>query len=505
MKAFLRAMTTVLLLSVLSTAAMAASPKREMRGAWLHIVGNSQMQTMTSAQIQEWFTSTIDTLKKAGCNTVFFQVRPCADAFYPSEIEPWTRYLTGEQGKAPDPFWDPLQFMIDLCHSRGMELHAWLNPYRVTTTSKDKLASDHIYKKNPGIFVKYGDQIYFDPGEPESREHILKVVRDIVTRYDVDGIHFDDYFYPYPVNGKDFPDSKSFAKYAADQGFDKKHKDDWRRNNVTTLMAEVNTTVKSIKPWVRFGVSPFGIHRNIGETPDGSRTNGLSGYSALYADTPLWAKRGYVDYLAPQLYWKIGHKLADYETLINWWDDLMLPGHLYIGQSIETFSEKDLRNPKTTQMARKMELVRELPSVDGNIWWPGWSIATNEIHIKDSLSTRYQKVPALLPAYTGIDNVSPDCVEAWISHVSGRIRWMAEPTDDVLQQPHFYIVYRLGEDNDADDARACTKAENIYMITRETSFTPDKPSSGHVDRYVVTVVDRCWNESTPSQVVEVSQ
>lgn len=499
MKAVLKSILTFLLLALCVSAA-AANPKREMRGAWLHIIGNSEMQKMTPEQVKDWLTATVDKLEAAGCNTVFFQVRPCADALYPSEIEPWTRYLTGTQGKAPEPFWDPLQFMIDLCHSRGMELHAWLNPYRVTSTSKDQLAPEHIYNKHPEWFVKYGGQTYFDPGEPESRKHIVKVVSDIVTRYDVDGIHFDDYFYPYPVDGKDFPDSKSFEKYAADQGFDKKHKDDWRRNNVTMLIAEVNSAIKSIKPWVRFGVSPFGIYRNIDETPDGSRTRGLSGYASLYADSPLWARQGFVDYVAPQLYWKIGHKLADYEVLINWWNDLDLPGHLYIGQSIETFNEPDIVNPKTTQMAKKIELVRELPNVDGNIWWPGWSIASNEIGIRDSLAMKYQCTPALLPAYTDIDNVAPEGVEAWISHTSGRIRWIAGPTEDVMQQPHFFIVYRFRDDEESD----ITKPENIFKITRDTSFVPEMPAEGHTDRYVITAVDRCWNESLPSEPVEVS-
>lgn len=494
-----RTASAFIILLALCVSTAAANPKREMRGAWLHIVGNAEMQTKSAEQIRDWLTTTVDRLKDAGCNTVFFQVRPCADAFYESELEPWTRYLTGVQGKAPEPLWDPLQFMIELCHSRGLELHAWLNPYRVTTSSRDRLSPGHLWHEKPELFVKYGDQLYFDPGEPESRVHILRVVSDIVSRYDVDGIHFDDYFYPYPVRGQDFPDSKSFAKYAEGQGFDKNHKDDWRRNNVTMLMGEVNAVVKDIKPWLRFGVSPFGIHRNISETPDGSLTNGLSGYASLYADTPLWARKGYVDYLAPQLYWKIGHKLADYETLIRWWDALDLPCHLYIGQSIETFKEADIQNPGTTQMAAKMELVRELSAVDGNIWWPGWSVSDNTDGIRDSLSVKYQYTPALLPAYTEIDANAPDAVEAWLSHVSGRIRWLAEPTDDVMQQPHFFIIYRFSDDEEVDIA----KAENIFRITRDISFLPDPPSPGHTDRYIVTVVDRCWNESPPSQVIEV--
>lgn len=489
---------TIILAALLSLSALASSPKREFRGAWLHIVGNTSFAGMSSSEVQDYLCATLDSLVIAGCNAVFFQVRPEADACYPSPLEPWTRYLTGVQGKAPEPFWDPLQFMIEQCHSRRLELHAWLNPYRVTVKAGEQLSEGHIYYEKPELFVKYGDQLYFNPGEPGSREHILAVIKDIVSRYDVDGIHFDDYFYPYPIKGKDFNDAETFRKYAAAQGFSKEQKGDWRRNNVTTLIAEVNAAVKEIKPWVRFGVSPFGIHRNISEGPDGSLTNGLSGYSELFADTPLWAREGYVDYLAPQLYWKIGHKAADYETLANWWNEQELPGQLYLGQSIETFSEKDLQNPSTTQMRRKMELSRELPGIQGNIWWPGWSIAENICNIKDSLSTIYQKHPAFLPAYVDIDGVAPERVEAWLSHVSGQVRWITGPVDDPMQEAMYFAVYRFEADEEPD----ISKIEKLYMLTVDTSFMPEPADVEAGRRFVITVLDRCWNESEPSEPVQ---
>ncbi|MDO5443253.1 MAG: family 10 glycosylhydrolase [Bacteroidia bacterium] len=488
-----------LLTAVLLSTSMYAQqlPKREFRGAWLHIVGNSEMKSMEQGEIRDWLSSTLDDLKAAGCNAVFFQVRPQADAFYISGLEPWTRYLTGVQGKAPDPLWDPLQFMVEQCHVRGMELHAWLNPYRVTSTAKDELAEGHIYKRKPELFKRYGSQIYFDPGEPESREHVVAVVRDIVERYDVDGIHFDDYFYPYPENGKDFPDNDTFTEYGPSQGFGKGRKDDWRRHNTAQLIHEVNEAVKSIKPWVRFGVSPFGIHRNAGDTPDGSgsATNGLSCYHQLYADAPGWAKAGDVDYLAPQLYWKIGHKLADYEVLVKWWNAQNLPGHIYIGQSIETLGEPDLKDKSKTQLERKMELTRTLPGISGNVWWPGWSISSNAVGIADSLSRTFQKHIALLPAYTDIDSIAPEPVkDVWYRRSKGLIRWEVEPTDDPLQEVHFFVIYRFGEyaNDDFDDPA------NIFAVTRDNWFTP--PGAG---RYAVTVVDRCWNESAPSDIITI--
>ena len=476
-------------------------PKREFRGAWLHIVGNQQIRTMSREQVQQWFDATLDALQSMGCNAVIFQVRPQADAFYASELEPWSRFLTGEQGVAPDPFWDPLQYMVDACHARGMELHAWLNPYRVTSNDREQLCPEHLYFKKPEIFRRYGKQLYFDPGEPESVAHTVKVIADIVTRYDVDAIHFDDYFYPYPEKFEEFHDDASFSKYAAAQGFEYWQKGDWRRHNVETLIRAVNDTIKAVKPWVRFGISPFGIHRNRKDTPDGSgsETSGLSNYEQLFADVPAWADKGYIDYVAPQLYWRIGHPAADYDVLIHWWNDRACKGHLYIGQSIGTFSEPDLDNPAVTQTARKMQLVRSLPNVDGNIWWPGWTLAQPVdagFSLRDSLQAVYQRFPALIPAYTDLDAVAPEPV-ASVS-VSGRgLSWKPVRTDDVLQQPHFYVVYRF----DAGEPVDLSQAGRIVKVTRDTHYKPaDRRNGRHC--YVVTVVDRCWNESEPSKAIK---
>lgn len=497
---------TIALLTLLTIGDLFAQepPKREFRGAWLHVVGNQQIKTMTREQVQQWFTNTLDQLEACGCNAVIFQVRPQADAFYDSKLEPWSRFLTGVQGQAPDPYWDPLQFMIDECHSRGMEIHAWLNPYRVTSNDKEQLHPDHLYFKKPEIFKRYGKQLYFDPGEPQSREHTVKVIADIVNRYDVDAIHFDDYFYPYPVKYEEFHDDSSFAKYAEAQGFEYWQKNDWRRNNVEMLMKEINDTIKSVKPWIRFGISPFGIHRNKKETPDGSGsdTNGLSNYEALYADVPLWAEKGYIDYIVPQLYWQIGHPAADYEVLIKWWNDSNFKGHLYIGQSIGTFGRyKDLNNPEISQTEAKFKLERELPNVDGNVWWPGWSLAPqdnsrkSDFSLQDSLKMNYQKYPALIPAYTDLDAIAPEPVKSVRASSKG-INWQVTSTEDVMQQPHFYVVYKFG----AKEAVNLDNSRNIEKITREKSYKPAGRRDGKF-KYVITVVDKCWNESAASKAV----
>lgn len=472
--------------------------KREFRGAWIHIVGNTQLRTMSSEEIQKLIVNTFDDLSEAGCNAVIFQVRPQADAFYASELEPWTRFLTGEQGKAPEPFWDPLSFAIDEAHKRGMELHAWCNPYRVTSNEEEVLCQDHLYFQRPDLFKRYGKQLYFDPGEPEARAHTVRVVADIVRRYDVDAIHFDDYFYPYPVRFEEFHDDHSFVKYAKDQGFDYWQKSDWRRNNVETLIRELNDTIKAIKPWVRFGISPFGIHRNQKDHESGSATNGLSNYDELFADVPAWGEKGLIDYIVPQLYWKIGHSAADYEVLIHWWNDGHFTPHLYIGQNIAVMDEPDTKNPKETQLKKKIQLSRELDGVAGNVWWPGWSLTNNDKNVKHRLETEFQKYPALIPAYTSLDSIAPEAPSRIHTH-GNQLHWRVEPTEDPLQEALFCILYVFPPRAEVnfDDPKYIHKIikGNGYDVAEELKWKKGT-------RIAVTVVDRCWNESKPSSLFE---
>ncbi|MFA6334522.1 MAG: family 10 glycosylhydrolase [Bacteroidales bacterium] len=478
-------------------------PKREFRGAWIHTVGNQQFKTMSTDSIKQMFIEVLDNFEKAGINAVIFQVRPQADAFYISSIEPWSRFIAGEQGKAPDPLWDPLQFMIDEAHKRGMELHAWCNPYRVTSNDQEQLDPDHLYFKNPEIFKRYGKQLYFDPGEPESIAHAVKVIADIVTRYDLDAIHFDDYFYPYPVAFEEFHDDASFVKYAKSQGFEYWQKADWRRNNVATLIKELNDTIKAIKPWVRFGISPFGIHRNLKDTPDGSgsKTNGLSNYEQLFADVPMWAQKGWIDYIAPQLYWKIGNPAADFKTLIEWWNNANFGGQLYIGQNISTFNEKDLENPAKTQFEAKMKLVRSLSNVDGNVWWPGWSLNNNPFGFTDSLVNNYQRYPALIPVYKNLDSIAPAPVIK-PAKKGKMLVWSHNSGNDKMQEARFYAVYRFPKGVSAD----ISNSEYLVKLVPETKYAL-KHRSGKKNKYiyVITAIDRCWNESVPSEPVSVSE
>lgn len=471
----------------------ADNPKREFRGAWIHTIFQSQYSRQSTNENQQYLRGLLDKLQDAGCNAIIFQVRPQADALYPSELEPWSRHLTGEAGVAPNPAWDPLQFMIDEAHARGMELHAWLNPYRVTTSKGEKLPKNHIYHKHPERFVKYADgKIYFDPAYPENREFIETVVKDIITRYDVDAIHMDDYFYPYPVKGKDFPDEASYKKFG--NGMDR---GDWRRQNVNMLIKELHEMISATKPWVRLGISPFGIWRNQGSDPDGSKTNGLQNYDDLYADVTLWTRNGWVDYMIPQLYWELEHKVASAETLAYWWNDHANGRHMYIGQSVnKTMDLPDIDGSDAPdQLGHKIRLTRELPNIHGNCWWPAYSITNNYKGVADQLTDKFQSTVALVPAYTWIDSIAPEEATSLKAKVNGNnvsLSWKAPTSDDVMQQARAFVVYRFGKGEKIDIGNAAA----IRAVTYSPSYTDSvNDKGGKSYTYVVTVLDRCNNES----------
>lgn len=475
----------------------AQAPKHEFRGAWMHIIGQGQYAKMTPAETREYLVRQLDLLQRANCNAIIWQIRPQADAAYPSSLEPWTRWLTGKPGMAPSPAWDPLQFMIDQCHQRGMELHAWINPYRVTSGPDDQPAKGHVYYKHPEWFLKYADgKLYFDPGLPECRDFIDKVVRDIIGRYDVDAIHMDDYFYPYPKEGTEFPDTASYARYGNGQDIH-----DWRRHNVHLLIEQLHGSIMEVKPWVRLGISPFGIWRNKASDPDGSDTRGLQCYDALYADCPKWTAEGWVDYMVPQLYWELEHKAASDLTLMHWWNDHANGRHMYYGQAVRNvMTHKDIAeeagdtlNP--TQLDHKMRIQRSLPDVHGVTWWPGYDVAKNFNGVLDSLANNQTSHPALIPAYTWLDSTAPEAVtNLKVNMVDGKkcLTWMPHQCDDPMQQAVRYAVYRIPKGAKRDNA--LDAGANIVAITGGTQYA--LPDDGKW-QYAVTALDRCWNESTP--------
>lgn len=467
-----------------------AYPKREFRAAWIQSV-NGQFRGMPTEKLKQNLIGQLNSLQKAGINAIIFQVRPEADALYASRLEPWSRFLTGVQGKAPEPYWDPMQFMIDECHKRGMEFHAWINPYRTKTTLKSELAPNHVYNIHPEWFVTYGDQLYFDPALPESRRHICMVVSDIVSRYDVDAIHMDDYFYPYPIKGKDFPDDASFARFGG--GFS--NKGDWRRSNVNVLIKKLHETIREIKPWVKFGVSPFGIYRNESSDPLGSKTKGLQNYDDLYADVLLWAREGWIDYNIPQIYWHIGHPVADYETLVKWWARNTENRPLFIGQSVmNTVQNADPKNPSINQLPRKMALQRAYQTIGGSCQWPASAVVENAGKYRDALIAEYHKYPALPPVFDFMDNEAPAKVRkmkpVWTE--DGYILfWTAPKHKEEMNRAVQYVVYRF---NDKEKVNI-DDPSHIVAITRDNFYKLPYEDGKTKYRYVVTALDRLHNES----------
>ena len=474
-----------------------SSPKREFRGAWIHVIGQNQYKDMSSRDMMQYFVKILDSLKSYNVNAIIFQVRPAADAFYYSQLEPWSKYLTGTQGiPLPDRF-DPMAFVIEEAHKRNMEFHAWLNPYRVTASNSDVLCNTHLYYRYPERFFKYGNQIYFNPGLQENRDHICNVVKDILMRYDVDAIHMDDYFYPYPIAGEKFPDEDTFRRYGPQQGFGAGQIGDWRRNNVNLLIFQIQRTIAAIKPFVRFGISPFGIYRNARSTPDGSgsNTNGLQNYDDLYADILLWMKKGWIDYCIPQIYWEIGHQAADYETLIRWWSKQQTQSQLYIGQDVDrTMRASDLQYPQRNQLTRKKQLEHSLPGIDGVCWWPGYALVNNNRGIVDSLRRNYQAYPALIPAYTKLYNKTPKDVKSlkaqW-TQFGYLLQWKrnGDPKDPTKAQYYVIYCFRDKEKIRLDDP------SRIVAITKETSVILPYWNGKTKYNYVVTSVDRFHNET----------
>ena len=321
----------------------AQSNKRALRGVWVATVANIDWPTkkgLTAEEQKQEMIYLLDKVKDYNMNTVVFQIRPTADAFYRSKYEPFSHWLTGIQGQ--EPGYDPLQFTIDECHRRGLYIHVWLNPYRINndTVGYNTYAKDHIINKHPEWVINYGKAKYFDPGLDEVRKFNCDVVRDIVSNYDIDAIHMDDYFYPYKIKGQEFPDSLTFAKYP--RGFT--DKGDWRRNNVNMVIKEINETIKAEKPWVEFGISPFAVWRNKTEDPRGSDTRAMTNYDGLYADILLWQEKGWIDYVLPQLYFYIGYPIADYAVLADWWSKYNYGANVYAGLAPYRVSKKAKTN-----------------------------------------------------------------------------------------------------------------------------------------------------------------
>ena len=365
------------------------------RGAWIATVANidwpSEAAVGDSATQQHEMTFLLDSLHSLGLNAIIFQVRPTADALYRSSFEPSSHWLTGTQGSSLT--WDPLAWTIEEAHKRHMEVHVWLNPYRVNLAKTDTTAicEDHIWKKHRDWFWEYNKQWYFDPGLDVTREWICTIVQDIISRYDIQAIHMDDYFYPYPVGKKQLPDAETFARYP--RGFTDIR--EWRRNNVNMAIQEISATIRECKDSVEFGISPFGVWRNANVDSTGSATTaGITNYDDLYADIRLWIKNGWIDYVLPQLYWEIGKKAADYEVLAHWWANEVrgTKCKLYIGMAPYRLegAKKDSPWGQGNEIGRQMTLNRTIPEITGECFYSTRPLLRNPRGVCDTIRATYR-------------------------------------------------------------------------------------------------------------------
>lgn len=428
-------------------------PKREFRAAWVATLTNIDWPSrkgLTPQQQQAEFIRILDTLRSSHMNAVIVQVRPKGDAFYRSATEPWSEYLSGAQGT--DPGYDPLAFMVQAAHERGMELHAWLNPFRVTVGEDlSKLSPQNVGRRHPEWLIRYEGRYYLDPGLYEVRKYLLSVVAELARDYDIDAIHMDDYFYPYPQGGKPFPDEKSYRKYGATLFGDAAQ---WRRDNVNQLIKGLSDTIRAVRPGLKFGISPFGIYRNVADDPKGSNTRGLSNYDDLYADVVLWAREGWIDYVLPQLYWENGHPSADFGELLQWWSKHHYKAQLYVGHGVYNISAGSNKPVWRTpgEICRQVDMQRLNPSSAGSAFYSVKYLVNNTRGISDSLRERYYCYMSLTPAMPQVDSRLPlpaANVRMGVAKRGVRVSW--EPGDreglvetDVPSPVRYYAVYRFG-------------------------------------------------------------
>lgn len=488
-----------LVLSTLAIAAMAQQPpKHEFRAVWIATVENIDWPSKRGLPVEQQkqeFINILDMHYRNGMNAIVMQVRPVADAFYPSTLEPWSEYLTGKQGLPPTPYYDPLQFMIDETHKRGMEFHAWFNPYRaVFNTGSSSISPSHITRINKEMAVTYGKYKWFDPALPQVREHVSRVIRDVVSRYDIDAVHFDDYFYPYKIDGKDFPDGKSYAKYGKGM-----NKADWRRSNVDSIIKLLSETIKATNPRVKFGISPFGIWRNKRQDPSGSETNGSSNYDDLYADIRLWLQKGWIDYVTPQLYWQIGHRLADYNALIDWWSTNTYGRQLYIGHGIYRYNEAGWKNP--FEIPRQIQIIRQTPNVHGSVYFSSKTFNQNPFGWNDSLRNNYYRIPAIIPPMKWIDSVPPakpkiDEPRIAFDGTSLKLAFKNPPSD----VRNYAIYYSPANNIDIKDSRFLLALIPAKLLPGATINLP--ASDRKINRYLkITAIDVNNNESQPEELL----
>ncbi|MBK7630390.1 MAG: family 10 glycosylhydrolase [Ignavibacteriales bacterium] len=489
---------TILFLTILISSSIfsqSVPPKREMRGAWIATVANIDWPNSTVPETQRQQLITIlNGLKNINVNAIMFQIRPECDALYQSSIEPWSKWLTGNQGIAPSPFYDPLQFAVDEAHKRGMELHAWFNPYRAErSVGNYPLAPSHVINQHPDWILQVGTVKFLNPGLQEVRDYVTSVFLDVARRYDVDGIHIDDYFY---VEGITNQDAATFATYP--RGFT--NLGDWRRDNVNILIKEINDSLMAVKPWIKWGVSPRGIWRN--GVPPGIVGN--DNYSTIYCDAMAWLQAKSIDYINPQLYWAFGGG-QDYAKLMPWWaDSAGVNGrHMYVGHAVYR-----INNPfNATEVPRQIRLNRTDNDCQGSVLYNTTSTLANPLGFYDSLKNDLYRYPALIPVMNWKDVVPPNPPQNLrferLANGQGGLLWDLPQIASDGDSAKRYVVYRFNSSN--IQPSDLENSANIFNVEGSRESIPGEPPSPTGPYYfVVTSLDRNYNESLMSNVLQVN-
>ncbi len=483
-------------------------PKYEFRAVWIATVDNidwpSRGNYNTALQKEE-FIRQLDLHKRNGMNAVVVQVRPACDAFFPSAYEPWSEWLTGQQGKAPVPFYDPLEFMIKEAHKRGMEFHAWCNPYRaVFRVNRSSVASNHVTRVHPDWVITYGDSKYLDPGNKEVQLYVVSVIRDMLRRYDIDGIHFDDYFYPYRIANKEFPDNASFAKYG--KGLDR---ETWRRSNVDSVILLLSRAIHEENKSCKFGISPFGVWRNLSQDPEGSDTHaGQTNYDDLYADILLWLKNGWIDYLVPQLYWEFEYKNAPFGVLLDWWSKHSYGRPCYVGLGYYRAGSNVYWRDKN-QLPRQLTAIRNTPDIHGEVYFSSTSFQKNPYGWNDTLREHYYNYPALIAPMPWIDSVKPSPPTLKINENKDSLVFHFEKGNpaDTLKG---YAIYKTTEGFPTDSTGGFNiDTERVFLFIPnnedpEMVFKVADLVKREKERYYVTAISKTNNESEPIPLYPVT-
>ncbi|MEM6865153.1 MAG: family 10 glycosylhydrolase [Bacteroidota bacterium] len=477
------------------------SPEAEFRGVWIATVVNIDWPKNADDNVTKQKKDFIDLLEfyqNLNFNAVIVQVRTAGDAFYPTELAPWSKYLTGKQGRAPADSKDPLKWMIEETHIRDMEFHAWLNPYRATF-DLDTLGLDtsHDFFQHRDWMVRYGKKFYYNPGLPQVRNKFSKVVQELVENYDIDAIHFDDYFYPYKIKGETFTDSLDFQTY----GLPEQSLADWRRSNVDSLVAHVHRTIKKRKPWVQFGISPFGVWRNKSKDSLGSDTQaGQTTYDDLYANPLLWAEKGWVDYLAPQAYWSMDYPPASYRNVATWWASQKISTKIYLGNgAYKIKNNADKAWNRKNEIPEQLQFTRGTPELDGNIFFSAKSLkgqhekVVKKIKkwyaspvINPTLKTSQNRI--LAPVKINSKTVSQDTLEIKLAHFDSIPR---------------YLLYYLEANKSSGDKILFKKS---YLSAGQENIHDKIAITGRLKRKTIQIlVQDIYGNKTPSLMLNPKQ